>query len=119
MFLFGLGLALMVAGPGLLKLAWVKRPRAMWAVLAATAAVAGCVWWIELYRAMTGAGDLDGMFDCYPSCSASQQAAGVILFYVPVAMGALLVGLLVAMMVSSLRRKRVPRSWRTVSHADR
>jgi hypothetical protein len=95
-FLFALGLALMAAGPGLLILVWVKRRRPMWAVLAATATVAGGVWWIELYRAMTGAGDLDGMFDCYPSCSRSQKAAGVILFYVPVAMGGLLVGLLVA-----------------------
>lgn len=118
-FLFGLGLTLMAAGPGLLILVWVTRRRAMWAVLAATATAAGCVWWIELYRVMTGAGDLEGMFDCYPSCSASQKAAGVILVYVPIAMGALLVGSLVASLVSSLRRKRGPRSWRTVSHADR
>ena len=106
MFFFGLGLAVMTAGPGLLILVWVLRRKPTWAVLAALATVAGGVWWIELYRVMTGAGDLDGMFDCYPDCSADQEAAGVILFYLPVAMGGTLVLLLLMRLVGSIRSPR-------------
>ena len=105
MILFGLGLTLMVAGPGLLMLVWVLRSGTRWALLAAAATIAGCVWWIELYRAATSAGDLGGMFDCYPDCSTSQEAAWAILGYLPIAMGALLVALFVAAGIRYMRSR--------------
>jgi hypothetical protein len=105
MIFFGLGLAVMTAGPGLLILVWALRRKPTWALLAALATVAGGVWWIELYRAATGAGDLDGMFDCYPDCSASQEAAEAILFYLPVAMGGTLVLLLLMRLARSIRAR--------------
>jgi hypothetical protein len=107
MFLLGLGLAVMTAGPGLLILVWALHRKPTRALLAALATVAGGVWWIELYRVATGAGDLDGMFDCYPDCSASQEAAGVILFYLPVAMGGTLVLLLLIRLARSIRARAV------------
>jgi len=90
----------------LLILAWVRRRTNAWAWLAGAAAAAGVVWWIELYRVLTGAGDLDGMFDCYPDCSASQEAAWAILGYLPTAMGAVLILVFLARLVRGLRHVR-------------
>lgn len=104
-FLIVLGATVMTAGPGLLILVWALRRRPRWAVLAAVATVAGGIWWIELYRAITGAGDLEGMFDCYPYCSTSQEAAGVVLFYLPVAMGSVLFILLLIRFVRGIRAR--------------
>jgi hypothetical protein len=103
LILFGLGLALMIVGPALLILVSVMRRSTLSAFLAGAATLAGLAWWIELYRAMTGAGDLDGMFDCYPDCSTSQETAMAILGYLPMAMGAVLLLVLVAATIRHLR----------------
>jgi hypothetical protein len=103
MILFGLGLALMSAGPGLLILAWAMRRGTTWALLAATATAAGVVWWIQLYRVASGKDELP--IDCYSSdCPASAVRAGAILGYLPTAMGGVLAILLLVAVMRHLRR---------------
>jgi hypothetical protein len=106
LLLCGVALTLMTVGPGSLIVLWAKRRTATRAILAMAATVAGIFWLLELYRAMAGAGDLDGMFDCYPDCSASQEAAWAVLGYHPVAMGALLLLVLLTGVVGRLRLAR-------------
>ena len=104
LIIVGLSAALMTIGPAAFVAVWATRRTLMWATLAATASAAGLIWWIELYRVFTGVGDLDGIFDCDPDCSTSQNTATNILSYFPMAMGAVLLVAVVAAGIGRLGR---------------
>ena len=104
MIVFGLAVALMTGGPAVLLAIWALRRTRIWALAAAAAALTSAAWWIDLYLVLSAAGDLGGMFDCYPYCSASQRAAGHILFHAPLLMGAVLFILLLVVVIRHVRR---------------
>lgn len=103
-WLFAIAAALMTVGPLVLVMFWLIRRGQFRGLVAAAAAAAGAAWWIYVYLVASGAGDLGGVMDCYPDCSASQEIARGILGYFPMAMGAVLLLVFLVPVAGRLRR---------------
>jgi hypothetical protein len=94
-----IGIALLVVSPIAAALIWlVTRRRLALGVLTATV-VLEALWWIDVVLIARDYRDLDGLVDCYPYCSPEQKVAGVVVFYTPLVMAAVLVGSLAVIAV--------------------
>jgi hypothetical protein len=94
-----IAIALMVVGPIAAALVWlVTRSRLAHGVFAVTA-VLDVLWWIDLALIDRDYRDLDGFIDCHPFCSPEQKVAGVVVFYTPLVMAAVLAGSLAVIAV--------------------
>ena len=105
LILFGLGVFLMVVAPVSLAVTWaIRRSRGV-AIVGLATTTAAVVWLTTVYLFLTGARDLDGMFDCYPDCSTSQEGAGAILFYVPMLTAVVFAGFILTITIRRARRR--------------
>jgi hypothetical protein len=91
----------LVAGALAALVAGARRGRLASAALTAAAVVAG-LWLLAVLATSTGWRDADGWVDCYPSCSALQDATGTTLG-VGILVGA---GLIVVWLVAVVRGRR-------------
>ena len=99
---------LLVAVPGVLLYAGWRCGRRVLGVAAATLALLG-VWGASLLAIGTDYRDADGHMDCWPRCTAYQEAVGVAFWGALPALGLVIVSTVLAVAVSALRRRAARR----------
>jgi hypothetical protein len=86
------GFTLMIVGPAVALLGLALRPKLRWLVVLSGLLVIDLAWGLDIALTPRVAGDLEGAFDCWTACSATQNAAEGLLFYLPAFMGAFVLG---------------------------
>jgi len=79
-----------------------RTSRALWVALIVALAALGAIWLAGWQLVQSGWHNMDGIFDCYPSCDNWQRAGSLLVFGLPI-VAAMLVATVV---VVALRRRR-------------